>query len=1045
MGQSAQKVDFTITAQDMFTAVMNGVVAGMTKAKQSVEQFGPTAQKAADQFSQAFKTLNIRSAFDIQSEQTKLIDAFNQIKNSGRASAEEVARAQTAVQSKLKDLQSELNNTASAGAKSGTTLSNVFNGVGKASFYFNNIKTAIDTAWQALVNFSGPAMEMARINAMFKATSGSSELAAKDLAFVRAESNRLGLSFQDSALSFAKFAAASRSTSMEGQKTKEVFSGVSEAVAALQLPAESADRIFTQLEQMMSKNKVNAQDMRTVAESLPGTYEAVAEGLGMTTAEMTKQMEAGNILANDALPKLSQRLHDLYGAAAMEAANSPAAQMNRLKTATFELMAVLGQRPMKVVGDLAGALTGMANAAKSALDWMGHSAWGQSLSNLSSGLGFAATALTVAAGAHALYTAATWAATTATGAFTAALLSNPLVLAFGAAVVGTVAAVAALANAFDNTGKSASNSSQGMKQGTEAARKAAADRKQIEDDYDRAMGTSIERQISKRKDQLDTDTKAVEKKYSQDLKNVVAGTDEEHRLTEKMLEDKQKLQNGYYSDIDKIRKSDLTKQEAEAATELQNRIGLLRKMGNDKEADKLDVAAKNRLEIKEIEDQYKNLEDAAKASGKVLVGIEQEKADAIDRVRKLQGLRGAQQNYEDGKKELEAYKGVIDAKAALLTAAAGADIQAQRKAQVLIESMEIDYNRRRYQAAVAHFQDVAALYPKDSDQYRAALNDMNAAHKSYLDSSTAAYKKYADNIKRIDQDIKSFREGIQGKIRDIQQKGMTDDQKYADNQLRYNELVSKSRQSLMEGDTEAAKKYAQQAEDYAVRAADKTTTSNDKLVQQRVLQEGIADAKGKLNELEALGVQIREQERKQNQDDLDTLKKKLAPKNLEINMDQTSLAQVKSELAALTAPATKVINVVYRSTGASGEASFSDSAGATSGYFTGGKVLNGSPLRDSVNAMLARDEWVINNSATRFWGDDLLAAVNRPFSSAGRVLQGLLANNVPSPAPAVAGSVPNLGSISLDVGGASFPVQGQIDVLSQLSKAIIRLNRSRPQ
>ncbi len=1025
---ATQKVDFTITAQDMFTAVMNGVIAGMTTAKKSMEQFGPTAQKAADQFSQAFKTLNIRSAFDIKAEQNQLIDAFNQIKNSGKASAEEVARAQTAMQSKLKDLQAELTNTATASEKSGASLGAVFKVAGMGAFYFNNIKTAVESAWQALMGFSGPAMEMTRINAMFKATSGSSELAAKDLAYVRAESNRLGLSFQDSALSFAKFSAASRNTALEGQKTKDVFSGIAEAVTALQLPADAADRIMVQLEQMMSKNKVSAQDLRVVAESLPGTYEAVAEGLGMTTAEMAKQMEAGNLLATDVLPKLAKHLHDLYGAAALDAANSPAAQLNRLKTATFELMAVLGQKPMQLVGDFAGALTGLANSAKAALDWMAHNAWGQSLSNLAAGLGFAATALTVAAGAQAVYTAATWAATTATGAFTVSLLANPLVLAFGAAVVGVVAALSALANAFDNSSSASNRSGTATKQTTEEMRKAAVERKQIEDNYEKAMGVSTDSQLKKRKEQLDKDTSAVEAKYSQDLKTVAAGSDAEKRLTEKMLEDKHRLQNGYYSDIDKIRKSDLTKQEAEAATELKNRIDLLRKLGDNKTADNFDAAAKNRLEIKEVEDYYKGIEDAARASGKVVVGLEQEKADAIDRVRKLGGLKGAQRNYEDGQKELQAYKGIMDSKAALMLAAAGNDVRAQQTAQVEIERMEIDFNRRRYTTAAAHFQDVAALYPKDTDQYRSALNDMTAAHKSYLDTSSAAYRKYADEIKAIDQQIKDFRMGIQQKIADLQQKNMTDAQKFADNQSRMNSALAKAEELKAAGMYEEAMKYNKQAEDLAGR-----------------LDSNVSVATEALNRIMKQGESILESKKDAPQQALNQLKEfdamALQEKSLRVVMDGDALSSVKGVLDSLTETVTKTI--IVKTVGGSGEVSYSDTG--TSGYFTGGKVANGSPLRDSVNAMLAKGEWVINNSATRFWGDDLLAAVNTPFSAAGRGLQDLLAKNVPSPVFAAAESVPNMGSISLDVGNASFPVQGPIDVLTQLTTALRRRKMTRPQ
>lgn len=1025
---TGQKVDFTITAQDMFTAVMNGVIAGMANAKKAMDQLGPTAQKAADQTAQAFKTLNIRSTFDIKAEQNKIIAAFNEIKNSGKASADEVGRAQDAMKKKLQDLQSELANTAAAGQKSGATLGDMFKGLGMATFYFNNIKTAIDSAWQALLNISGPAMEMNRLNAMFKASSGSAELAAKDLGYVRAEANRLGLSFVDVAGSFAKFNAASRNTSLEGQKAKEVFTAVSEAVTALQLPADATDRVMTQLQQMMSKNKVTAQDLRVVAESLPGTYEAVAAGMGMTTGEMLKQMEAGNLLASDVLPKLAKYLHELYGGSAMDAANSPAAQLNRLKTATFELMAVLGQKPMQLVGDLAGALSGLANAAKSALDWMAHNAWGQSLSSLSVGLGVATVALTVAAGAQTVYAAATSAAAAATAAFSVSLLANPLVLAFGAALVGVVAALSALANAFDNSSSASSRSSAATKQTTEEMRKAAAERKQIEDGYEKAVGVSLERQMDKRKDQYDQDMKAVEAKFSQDLKAANGNAAEEQKIIDKLLDDKRKVENSYYSDIDKMRKEALQKQESDAATELRNKIEHLKRLGQTKDADGLDIAAKNRADLQAVEDYYKGVEDTAKANGKVLVGLEAEKAAAIDQLRKKQALEAAQRGYESGKKELEAYRGIMESKAALVTAAAGNDIKAQQAAQVKIERMEIDFARRRFQAAATHFQDVAALYPKDSEQYRSALNDMTSAHKSYLDTSSAAYRKYADEIKAIDQQIKDFRMGVQQKIADLQQKNMTDAQKFADNQRRMNEALAKAEALKAQGLYDEAMKYNKQAEDLASRLDSNVAVATEGL--NRVLQQGESILEAKKDAPQQALDKLKE---------LDTIA--LKEKSLRVVMDENALGSVKGVLDSLTETATKTI--IVKTVGTSGEASYSDT-GTAPGYFEGGKVVNGSPLRDSVHAMLAGNEWVINNKASGFWGDSLLAAINAPFSGAGRALQGMLSKSVAVPAAAAAGPIPNLGSISLDVGGGSYPVSAPMDVLSELNKALRRQKMRRP-
>jgi hypothetical protein len=186
-----------------------------------------------------------------------------------------------------------------------------------------------------------------------------------------------------------------------------------------------------------------------------------------------------------------------------------------------------------------------------------------------------------------------------------------------------------------------------------------------------------------------------------------------------------------------------------------------------------------------------------------------------------------------------------------------------------------------------------------------------------------------------------------------------------------------------------------------------------------------------------------EAKKQQNVDALEKLKQiqdmKLDPKNLAVGIDQAALDGVKSQIAALTATETKTI--IIKTVGASGEASYSNTGGATEGFFAGGKVSNGSSLQDSVSAMLAKNEWVINNKATGFWGDDFLAGVNAPFSAAGKRLQAAMAGvSAPSSSP----SLPNLGTINLDIGGGSFPVSAPIDVLSELNTALRRRKMMRP-
>ena len=64
----------------------------------------------------------------------------------------------------------------------------------------------------------------------------------------------------------------------------------------------------------------------------------MADGMGVTTAQLNKMMEDGNLLADDALPKLTIQINKMYQAAAEKAAlESGQAAVNRLSQAWTDL------------------------------------------------------------------------------------------------------------------------------------------------------------------------------------------------------------------------------------------------------------------------------------------------------------------------------------------------------------------------------------------------------------------------------------------------------------------------------------------------------------------------------------------------------------------------------------------------------------------------------------------------------------------------------------------------------------------------------------
>ena len=208
------------------------------------------------------------------------------------------------------------------------------------------------------------ALAMERINSAMKATAGTAAATARELAFVREESQRLGLEFRSTAEAYAKFSAASKGTSIEGEGVRKIFKGVSEAATAMRLTTEQSNGVFLALQQMMSKGTVQAEELRgQLAERLPGAFGMAAKAMGMTTRELGKQLELGKVLSSDLLPKLAEEMHKTYGTAAIEAATGGQAAINRFKNSVFESASALGTALMP-------AFTGILNILTPLMDYL---------------------------------------------------------------------------------------------------------------------------------------------------------------------------------------------------------------------------------------------------------------------------------------------------------------------------------------------------------------------------------------------------------------------------------------------------------------------------------------------------------------------------------------------------------------------------------------------------------------------------------------------------------------------------------------------------
>ncbi|HRE06728.1 MAG TPA: tape measure protein, partial [Opitutaceae bacterium] len=164
--------------------------------------------------------------------------------------------------------------------------------------------------------------------------SGTAEEYAKNARFVRNVSGELGLELSSTSAEFAKLAASAKGTSLEGDGIRNLFVATAKAATALGLSSAETGGALNAFSQMLSKGTVQAEELRgQLGERLYGAFNLAAKGMGVTTQELNKMLERGEVTANQMLPALTREMDKAFGKDAQKAAGSLQAEINRLSTA----------------------------------------------------------------------------------------------------------------------------------------------------------------------------------------------------------------------------------------------------------------------------------------------------------------------------------------------------------------------------------------------------------------------------------------------------------------------------------------------------------------------------------------------------------------------------------------------------------------------------------------------------------------------------------------------------------------------------------------
>jgi len=215
-----------------------------------------------------------------------------------------------------------------------------------ATVSFVALKSAFDKSVESAVTFE-------RIQRKLSVATGDSKAAFES---VNEIVKLYGLNLSRTADSFGSFAASTRGTIIEGKAATKIFSDVSAAVASMGLDANNSERIFKALEQIMSKGKVSAEELRNQLgdAGLAGAFGIAARAMGVTTTELDKLMSTGKLMSAEFLPKFAAQLKKDLGGSASEAADSLQGSMNKIDNSIFLITSSVGL-------ELAPAMASFAN------------------------------------------------------------------------------------------------------------------------------------------------------------------------------------------------------------------------------------------------------------------------------------------------------------------------------------------------------------------------------------------------------------------------------------------------------------------------------------------------------------------------------------------------------------------------------------------------------------------------------------------------------------------------------------------------------------
>lgn len=343
-----------IKALKQLKSETNEETEGMKALEKAIGNTSKQINTLSANYKQASKDIKVaKGSYDeLQKSLTADIRALKSLEGAFSTSGSKIDINKAKIESLTKSIKQKQDALKQVDSQMGINTRNVGNYSSAMAFLVGGVRGAIGSFGTWGIAIIAVAEAMQRLNGLVlmgeqlrrsqigvENVSSNATEAGINLDFLRDKADKLGLEIESLNKDFKSFAGATEGTVLEGAKTREMFSGITDAIAAMQLTSDDASSAMRAFSQSISKGTLQSEELKgQLAEHLPMAIRVTAKALGLTTEELFKQMKAGELLASDVLPKVAEEFKKLYGADALKNAETLTGSTARLTNSWKEFL-----------------------------------------------------------------------------------------------------------------------------------------------------------------------------------------------------------------------------------------------------------------------------------------------------------------------------------------------------------------------------------------------------------------------------------------------------------------------------------------------------------------------------------------------------------------------------------------------------------------------------------------------------------------------------------------------------------------------------------